>query len=131
MTKSFSLDGSKSWKPFDYEKRLSDAALVIAKKKELSTKTITRSTCQLKLTAYISTNLKGRQEEVPLLGRYIDLARCEPLHLKNKTEKKMFMKMLKIVLSEANLPKEIKLFIELTASNIFFHICRFCKDRNE
>ena len=33
VTKSFSLDGSKSWKPFDYEKRLSDAALVIAKKK--------------------------------------------------------------------------------------------------
>ena len=33
MTKSFSLDGSKSWKPFDYEKRLSDAALVIAKRR--------------------------------------------------------------------------------------------------
>ena len=34
VTKIFSLDGSKSWKPFDYEKHLSDAALVIAKKKE-------------------------------------------------------------------------------------------------
>ena len=34
VTKFFSLDGNKSWKPFDYEKHLSDAALVIAKKKE-------------------------------------------------------------------------------------------------
>ena len=80
-----------------------------------------------KLTAYISTNLKGRQEEAPLLGKYFDLARCEPLHLKNNTVKKMFMKILKIVLSEANLAKEIKLFKEIPASNIFFRFVDFVK----
>ena len=57
MRKSFSLDGSKLWKPFDYEKRLSDTALVIARKKELPTKTRTQSTRRSKLTAFISTNL--------------------------------------------------------------------------
>ena len=37
------------------------------------------------------------------------------------------MKMLKIVLSEANLSKEIKLFKEIPASNIFFILADFVK----
>ena len=127
VTKSFSLDGSKSWKAFDYEKRLSDAALAIAKKKELSTKAMTQSTRQSKLTAYISTDLKGRQDKVPLLGKYIDLASCELLHLKNNTVKEMFMKILKIVLYEASLSNEIKLFKEIPASSIFFIFVDFVK----
>ena len=59
---------------------------------------------------FISTNLKGRHEEVPLLGKYIDLARWEPPYLKNNTVKEMLMKVLRIVLSETNLSTEIKLF---------------------
>ena len=68
MTKSFSLDGSKSWKPFDYEKRLSDAALVIAKKKKLSTKTMTQSTRRSKLTALFLLTLKAGKRKLLCLG---------------------------------------------------------------
>ena len=65
---------------------------LLPKERAFYKKKITQSTRRLKLTAYISTNFKGRQEEVPLLGKYLDFARCEPLHLKNNTVKEMFIK---------------------------------------
>ena len=39
----------------------------------------------------------------------------------------MFMKLLKIVLSESNLSKEIKLFKEIPPNNIFFRFVDFVK----
>ena len=100
-------------------------------KKELSTKKKkknTRSTRRLKLTAYISTNFKGRQEEVPLLGKYLDLARCEPLHLKNHTVKEMFIKYWKLFyLKQIYISKEIILIKEIPTSNIFFRFVDFVK----
>ena len=41
--------------------------------------------------------------------------------------KEIFMKLLKIVLSEANLSKEIKLFKEISANNIFLRFVDFVK----
>ena len=71
MTKSFSIDGSKSWKPFDYEKRLSDATLVIAKKKKLSTKTVTQPTRRSKLTALFLLTLKAGKRKFLCLGNIL------------------------------------------------------------
>ena len=59
------------------------------------------------------------------------MARCEPLHLKDNTVKKMFKKTLKIILSEANLSKEIKLFEEIPASNILFRFVDLVKTEME
>ena len=103
--------------------------IIYCQKKELSTKKkITQSTRRLKLTAYISTNFKGRQEEVPLLGKYLDLARCEPLHLKNNIVKGMFIKYWKLFyLEQIYISKEIILFKEIPTSNIFFGFVDFVK----
>ena len=57
----------KDWNPFSYDKRLQDSAKVLRKKTELAKTNNAESTKRQKLTSYISTALKSRQEEVPLV----------------------------------------------------------------
>ena len=85
-------DKSSDWKPFGYNKRLQDSAKVLKKKSELSKTTNAEATIQQILTSYISTVLKSRQEEAPLVRHYIDIAKCEPLHLKNNVCKELFIR---------------------------------------
>ena len=73
------------------------------KKQELAKKKIKPATLRSNLTSYISKELKSRQEYVPLFERYIDLAKSEPLHLKNNTVKELYMKVMKIVLSQTKI----------------------------
>jgi len=73
------------------------------KKKELALSKSSGATKRQNLTAYISKTLKSRQEEVPLIGKFVDLAKAEPLHLKNNVTKEMFVKLLKICTAQSNL----------------------------
>ena len=49
------------------------------------------STKHQKLLAYIGKELKSRQLRLPLIEHYIDVAKAEPLHLKNNTIKERFV----------------------------------------
>ena len=89
------------------------------KKEQLSKKNLSYNYSRTLLTNYISTELKSRQEHIPLVGKYIDLAKAEPLHLKNNCVKEMFMKILKVVLSEANIRPTAKAFSDLNENNLF------------
>ena len=91
-------ESSNCWTPFKYKKRLCDAKLVVSKKNTLSKKKLKPTTMRNNITKYIK-ELKSRQEEEPLLGEYIDKAKCEPLHLKNNTVKELFLKILNRVLT--------------------------------
>ena len=125
ISKSFDLVGNSSWKPFSYEKRLDDAQCVQRKKKELSKKSL--KTARTHLTTFISKELKSRQEEIPLVGEFIDCATCEPLHLKNNTVKEMFMKVLNAVLYQANISSDIKRYKELyTCTKFILHFHKLC-----
>ena len=75
-------------------------------------KKVKQGTTRNNITRYIR-DLKSRQEEVPLVGEFIDLAKCEPLHLKNNVCKEMFMKLLSVVISQACIPNSIKYFKEV------------------
>lgn len=120
ITKSFSVDDkNSSWRPFSFENRIADTKLVSKKKLDLSKKKIKQTTLLQHLTNYISNQLNSRQEKEPLVGKYTDLVLCEPLHLKNNISKEMFMKILKIVITEANISNDIKLFKELPDTNLF------------
>lgn len=101
--KEFSLDGTENFQPFKYADRLEHAELVAEKKVELQ-RVYSISTQRSHLTFYIAS-LKSRQEFVPLLGPYVDLARCEPLHLKNNY--KLFMKLVNVVTSEASIANNL------------------------
>ena len=124
-TKSFSPDGICYWKPFNFQKRIQDAVKVQKKKVELSKKIIKSSRSQL--TNYIANELHSRQEEAPLVGKYIDLAKCEPLHTKNNTVKGIFMKVLMLIVFAADIPSTILVFRDLSLDNLFVEFVSFVK----
>jgi len=58
-------------------------------------------------------------------------AKSEPLHLKNNTTKELFMKILKAVLSVAEIPSSVKMFSELSSLNLLSYFIGFvAKDMN-
>ena len=73
----FSMDGDEHCKPFVYSDRLSHASRVVKKKEDLKGRP--ENTQRTLLTQWISNTLKSRQEFVPLVEEYIDMARCEPM----------------------------------------------------
>ena len=87
ISKKLILKGDFTWKLFTYEKRIADAAKDASKKAELHTKNMKECIFRRNLTSFIGKSLKSRQEKIPLAGKYIDKAFCEPLHLKNNVVK--------------------------------------------
>ena len=134
ISKKFSLKGDFAWKSSTYEKRIADAAKVTSKKAELHKKNMKECMFRQNLTSFIGKSLKSRQQEIPLVGKYIDKTYCEPLHLKNNVVKEMFLKVMNITLSETILPKTLKSFHDLTKGNLFYLVIRFyttCQKWNE
>ena len=80
--------------------------------------TYAEATKRQKLTSYLSTVLKSRQEEVPLVRHYINVAKCEPLHLKNNICKEIFMRFWKDLFGTKMFAK-FKSFSHLPPDNIF------------
>ena len=120
-TFTFGLNGDHQWKPWDYNERLKVVRLVEEKKKRQPK--ITRSS----LTAYIAS-LKSRQEFKPPLGKYIECAKAEPLHLKNNVIKEQFMKLFKIAIGKTNL-KGVKTFANVPKNSLFMHFVDFVHDK--
>ena len=88
--KSFGISSQHSWRPFPYSKRVNDTRKV-AKKEDC----LKKKNCQIQqnknFLAYIGKELKSRQLRLPLIEYYIDVAKAEPLRLKNNTIKERFM----------------------------------------
>ena len=62
---------------------------------------------------------------------YIDKAKCEPLDLKHNTVKELFLEVLKLVLSLANIPTTAKKYKDLPVNNLFLFFINFVrKDLN-
>ena len=119
---------STDWMPFTYQQRLNDAKLVEWKKVELLKKNNTAATFRRNTTTYIRS-LKSRQEFVPLVEKYIDKAKAEPLYLKNNVCKEMFMKIWDVVISVAQVNTNIKQFKYIPHNNLLYVFVQFvCKD---
>ena len=124
--KKLSISGENNWNKFSFKKRLSDAALVQAKKDSLLKGKLKFSTQRSQITSYISKTLKSRQEYVPLVDKYIDVAKGEPLHLKNNTTKELFMKIFKICVAESNL-NGLKNFNSIPEMELFAKFVQYVK----
>ena len=120
VTKSF----GPQWKAWDYSKRIADSIKVAEFKKTLKSN-VTCETNRNKIRAYIKGTLISRQEFKPLLEEYIDLAKCEPLHLKNNVCQDYFNKVL-LQICSLKLTK-VKLFKELPSDDIFCVLVTFVK----
>ena len=120
-TFTFGSTEDHQWKPWNYNKRLKVAGLVEEKKKRQPK--ISRNS----LTTYIAC-LGSRQEFKPRMGKYIDCAKAEPLHLKNNVIKEQFMKLFKIAISKTNL-KGVKTFANVPKDSLLSQFVNFVHDK--
>lgn len=112
--------GNCKWKAWDYNQRVKVAESV-AKLKENLSKHLTPKTFRSKVTSFIATK-KSRQEFEPLVGKYIDLAHVEPLHLKNNAWQHYFKGLLKEAISKSKLPDTSKTFADVPVESCFHRV---------
>ena len=82
VSKSFGSEQHNDFRPWEYHKRLAVAKKVADLKGKLNKTKQAPRTKRSKVTAFIASN-KSRQEFEPLIGKFIDRAHVDPLHLKN------------------------------------------------
>lgn len=99
---TFGLTSDKKWKPWKYSDWLKVADAVAKNKEQLVNSALRPSTKRDKITSLISQK-KSRQEFPPLVGKFIDKAKVEPLHLKNNAWQHWNLSVLKYALSRSNL----------------------------
>ena len=125
FTKTFGNSEEHSFRPFSFDKRLSDGKKALNKEKELNKSNLSKVTKRSNLTSYIAS-LGSRQVSTPLIGNYIDLAKAEPLHLKNNTIKERFMILFKICVSQTNF-KGAKSFKDIPVDTLFYKFVDFTR----
>ncbi|XP_070545138.1 uncharacterized protein [Ptychodera flava] len=84
---------NKKWHEWKYDKRIKDVEALEKFKSAPKNKTGKPKTVRQRITQFIASQ-KSRQEFVPPLGRFIDFARVEPLHLKNNAWQYYFQMLL-------------------------------------
>lgn len=77
-----------------------------------------KKTKRTKITEFIAQN-KSRQEFSPLLGKLIDKAHVEPLHLKNNAWGYFFKVFVKAAMAKSKIPTACKTFAELPEDSSF------------
>ena len=79
------------------------------------------------MSAYIGKELKSWQFHFPLFERYIDVAKAEPLHLKNNTIKEYFMVLFKIANGQMSSCPGVKCFREIPVDSTFIKFVDFVR----
>ena len=62
---------------------------------------------------------------LPLIEHYIDVAKAEPLHLKNNTIKEQFMILFKIAIGQTVSSTNVKCFSDLSVNSLFLKFVEF------
>ena len=117
---SFSLSGGGMWHPWAYDERISVAKQVSAfkTKQSQSKKKLAPATLRTQVTTFIASK-KSRQELPPPIGKLVDRAHIEPLHLKNNACAHAHKLLLNEVLHISNLPKSVQSFSAVPSHSPF------------
>lgn len=109
---TFGSSPSCKWKPWQYANRLKDAKAVDYFKASLDGKPLSTKHKRSKVTDFIARQ-KSHQEYIPLVGKLIDKAHVEPLHLKNNACGYFFKVLLKEAVAKSYIPSACKTFAEV------------------
>ena len=112
LSGTFGSSPSCKWKPWGYSSRLNFVEKVDSLKSSLDGKPLSRKQKRTKVTEFIARQ-KSRQECLPLVGKLIDKAHVEPLHLKNNAWGYFFKVLLKEAVAKSNIPATCKTFAEV------------------
>ena len=106
---SFGSDASCKWRPWSFQQRVKVAESVEKFKISLQGKPGSAKAKRSKVTEFIA-HQKSRQEFTLLVGKLIDNAHVEPLHLKNNAWQYFFKALLKESIGKSNvLPSKKKI----------------------
>ena len=115
---TFGTDGRVLWKPWKYENRIEVVKQVDVFKKSLEKKEMAASTRRAKVTSFIAQK-HSRQELEPVVGKLIDRAHVDPLHLKNNACARAHQQLLSEVIAMSKLTDEINFFSQVPAHSPF------------
>ena len=100
------------WKPWQYANRLKVVEALDSFKASLEGKSLSAKVKRSKVTEFIARQ-RSRQESLLLVGKLIDKAHVEPLHLKNNAWGYFFKVLSKEALAKSNIPATCKTFAEV------------------
>ena len=100
------------WKPWQYANRLKVVEAADSFKAALEGKPLSAKVKRSKVTEFIA-HQKSHQDSLALVGKLIDKAHVEPLHLKNNTWGYLFEVLLKEAVSKSNIAATCKTFAEV------------------
>lgn len=115
---SFSSSVKAKWAPWKYDDRVSAAKEVEKFKNSLSKKNLSATTFRSKVTSFIAKN-NSRQEFNPPVGRLIDRAHVDPLHVKNNACAHTHRMLLHKVIAISRLGDATKNFAQVPTNSPF------------
>lgn len=115
---TFGFTEKEVWKPWRYETRINVAKQVGTLKKSLAKKQMAASTRWSKITSFIAQK-HSRQEFEPVVGKLIDRAHVDPLHLKNNGCAWAHQQLLNEVIAMSKLTDEVNSFSQVPAQSPF------------
>ena len=118
---TFATNCRTMWHSWKYEERIAVANQVDKFKQSLSTKQLKEKQFRTKVTDFISKK-NSRQEFVPLIGKLIEKAHVEPLHIKNNAWQYFFKGVLKEATAKSNLSGACKKFSDVPKDSPFSRV---------
>ncbi|KAJ7358947.1 hypothetical protein OS493_020790 [Desmophyllum pertusum] len=109
VSRTFGPEPHNDFKPWSYNQRLAVAKKVVEFKDKVNKKQIAVQTKCSKVTTFITSN-KSRQEFEPLIGKLIERAHVDPLHLKNNACKLIHKVMLHEAIQKSSLGSNVANF---------------------
>ena len=119
INRTFGLDESNTWKPWNYRDRIKVATAVEKMKTDISKKKIAKATKRTKITTFI-VQQKSRQEFVPLISNLIDKPHVDPLHLKNNACALAHRHLLHMALALSNISNSVSSFPQILPNSPLF-----------
>ena len=121
VTKTFGPETHNDFRPWAYNQRLSVAKKVVDFKGKLEKQKLAAQTKRSKVTSFITSN-KSRQEFEPLIGKLIEKAHADPLHLKNNACQLIHKMMLREAIKKSSLGSNVTNFSGVPNGSSF---CKF------
>ena len=128
VNKSFGPEPHNDFRPWQYHKRLSVAKKVGDLKDKLNKTQLAPNTKRSKITTFIASS-KSRQEFEPLIGKFIDRAHVDPLHLKNNACQHIHKIMLHEAIQKSALGSNVTNMSEVPSDSPFSKFVRALKSK--
>lgn len=115
---TFGQSTSHHWRPWVYKNRLNVAKQVTDFKKKIVKSKLAKNSQRNRITSFIAEK-QSRQEYNPRIGKLIDKAHVEPLHLKNNACALMFRHILEFAIAKSKLASNVNYFSSVNPDSPF------------